>query len=138
MDTLAVATIHDHWAEDTVSDHGLVALKLWVRHLAKRHPIASGGLFVLEPAARRPQSRNAYATISAEVRLRCMTQLTLQLAATHDHWFEEPAAKHAFPALMLWWRHLAKQHPIIADGIEWTGCGTIAIAVLCGSLIANG
>jgi hypothetical protein len=40
MDTLAVATIHDHWAEDTVSDHGLVALKLFARHLAKRHPIA--------------------------------------------------------------------------------------------------
>jgi hypothetical protein len=40
MDTLAVATIHDHWAEDTVSDHGLVALKLWARHLAKHHPIA--------------------------------------------------------------------------------------------------
>jgi hypothetical protein len=66
-----------------------------------------------------------------------MTQLTLQLAATHDHWFEEPAAKHAFPALRLWWRHLAKQHPIIADGIEWAGCGAIAVAVLCGSLIGN-
>jgi len=40
MDTSAVATIHDHWAEDTVSDHGLVALKLRARHLAKHHPIA--------------------------------------------------------------------------------------------------
>jgi hypothetical protein len=66
-----------------------------------------------------------------------MTGLTLQLAATHDHWFEEPAAKHVFPALRLWWRHLAKEHPIIADGIEWTGCGVVAIALLLGSLIAN-
>jgi len=46
-----------------------------------------------------------------------MTQLTLQLAATHDHWFEEPAAKHAFPALKLWWKHFSRQHPIVTDGL---------------------
>jgi hypothetical protein len=40
MDTSAVAIIHDHWAESTVSDHGLVALKLLARHLTKHHPIA--------------------------------------------------------------------------------------------------
>jgi len=40
MQTLAVATIHDHWAEDAVSSHGLVALKLSARHFAKRHPFA--------------------------------------------------------------------------------------------------
>jgi hypothetical protein len=66
-----------------------------------------------------------------------MTQLTLQLAATHDHWFEEPATRHAFPAAKLWWRHLSKQHPIIADGLEWAGCGAVAVALVFGSLIAN-
>ena len=40
MQTLAVATIHDHWTEDAVSDHGVAALKLWARHFAKHHPIA--------------------------------------------------------------------------------------------------
>ena len=40
MQTLAVATIHDHWTEDAVSDHGLVALKLLARHFARHHPIA--------------------------------------------------------------------------------------------------
>jgi hypothetical protein len=66
-----------------------------------------------------------------------MAQLTLHLAATHDHWFEEPATRHAFPAVKLWWRHISKQHPIIADGIEWGVCGAVAIAILFGSLIAN-
>ena len=37
-DPKAAAKIHDHWAEDTVSGHGLVALKLWVRYFTKRHP----------------------------------------------------------------------------------------------------
>jgi hypothetical protein len=66
-----------------------------------------------------------------------MTHLTLQLAATHDHWFEEPAAKHAFPALKLWWKHFSKQHPIIVDGLEWTGCGVVAVTLLFGTLIGN-
>jgi hypothetical protein len=66
-----------------------------------------------------------------------MTNLTIHLAVTHDHWFEEPAAKHALPALKLSWRHFSKQHPIIADSLEWTGCGAIAVAVLFGTLIAN-
>jgi hypothetical protein len=66
-----------------------------------------------------------------------MTQLTLQLAATHDHWFEQTAARHAVPALKLWWRHFAKQHAVIVDGIEWTGCGILAIGLLVGTLIAN-
>jgi len=66
-----------------------------------------------------------------------MTQLTLQLAATHDHWFEEPAPKHAFPAAKLWWRHLPKQHPIIADGLEWGSCGAVSLALVLGWLIAN-
>jgi hypothetical protein len=66
-----------------------------------------------------------------------MTHLTLQLAATHDHWFEEPAANHAVPALRLWWRHFTKQRPATADGLEWTACGAVAIAVLLSSLIAN-
>jgi hypothetical protein len=55
------------------------------------------------PAA---QGSIAQATIFADGHLRCMTQLAMQLAATHDHWFEEAAAKHAFPALKLRWKHL--------------------------------
>jgi hypothetical protein len=66
-----------------------------------------------------------------------MTQLTFQLAATHDHWFEEPATRHAFPAVKLWWRHLAKQHPIITECLEWSACGLVAGAMLVGTLIAN-
>jgi hypothetical protein len=66
-----------------------------------------------------------------------MTQLTFQLAATHDRWFHEPAVKHAFPALKLAWKHFSKQHPIVADALEWTGCGTLAAGLLFGTLIAN-
>jgi hypothetical protein len=62
---------------------------------------------------------------------------TLAVATIHDHWAEDTVSDHGLVALKLWARHLAKQHPIIADGIEWTGCGAIAIAVLCGSLIGN-
>jgi hypothetical protein len=40
-----------------------------------------------------------------------MTQLTFAIAATHDHWFEEPAARPVYPAVRLWWRHFSKQHP---------------------------
>jgi hypothetical protein len=79
------------------------------------------------------QGSIAQATISPAGHLRCMTQLTMRLAATHDHWFEEPAAKHAFPALKLWWKHFAKHHPIVADGLEWAGCGAIAAALLFGT-----
>jgi hypothetical protein len=84
-------------------------------------------------------TKSAMRAQQGERTVRCigMTQLTLQLAATHDHWFEEPAALRAFPALKLWWKHLSKQHPIIADGLEWIGCGVIAAAVLFGTLIAN-
>jgi len=66
-----------------------------------------------------------------------MTQLTFQLAATHDRWFREPAVKHAFPALKLGWKHFAKQHPIVADALEWAGCGAVAAGLLFGTLIAN-
>jgi hypothetical protein len=83
------------------------------------------------------QGSIAQATISAAGRLRSMTQLTMQLAATHDHWFEEPAAKHVFPAFKLWWKHFVKHYPIVADGLEWTGCGFIAVGLLFGTLIAN-
>jgi hypothetical protein len=66
-----------------------------------------------------------------------MTHLTIQLAATHDRWFQEPAAKHAYPALQLWWRHLAKKHPWAIEGLEWMGASTLAIILLIGALIAN-
>jgi hypothetical protein len=66
-----------------------------------------------------------------------MTQLTTQLAATHDQWFEEPAAKHTFPALKLSWRHFSKYYPTAADGLEWAGCGAVAVTILFGTLLAN-
>ena len=66
-----------------------------------------------------------------------MTQLTFQLAATHDRWFHEPAVKHAFPGLKLWWKHLSKQHRFMADALEWSGCGALAVGLLLGTLIAN-
>jgi hypothetical protein len=62
---------------------------------------------------------------------------TSAVATIHDHWAEDTVSDHGLVALKLWARHLAKHHPIIADGIEWTGCVAIAVAVLCGSLIAN-
>jgi hypothetical protein len=96
----------------------------------------SGGLFVLFHHS-EPQIRNVIATIARVVHLPCMTQLTFEIAATHDHWFEEPAAKHAYPALKLWWRHLSKQHPIIAQGVEWSGCSLVAGAMVAGTLIAS-
>jgi hypothetical protein len=67
-----------------------------------------------------------------------MTLLSYQLAATHDHWLEEQAASHAIPALKLWWRHFVRQHPIVADTLEWVACGFLALALLAAELIANG
>jgi hypothetical protein len=39
MQTLSIATIHDHWSDEATSDHAMVALRLWARHFAKRHPV---------------------------------------------------------------------------------------------------
>jgi hypothetical protein len=66
-----------------------------------------------------------------------MTRFTHQMAATHDHWFEEPANSHAIPALMLWWRHFAKQHSVVVDAMEWMVCGLVAVSLLIAELIAN-
>jgi hypothetical protein len=44
-----------------------------------------------------------------------------QLAATHDHWFDEPVALH----------------PTVVDAMEWAGCSVLALGVLLGTLIAN-
>jgi hypothetical protein len=66
-----------------------------------------------------------------------MAQLSSAIAAKHDHWFEEPAAKHVLPALKLWLRHFSKQHPIAADAIEWSAGGMVAVAVVAGTLVAN-
>jgi hypothetical protein len=66
-----------------------------------------------------------------------MTQLTIQLAATHDHWFQEPVTRHAYPALKVWWRHLSKKHPWAIEGLEWIGSGTLAVILLIGTLIGN-
>jgi len=80
---------------------------------------------------------NAHATISLGRSCIGMTHLTFDLAATHDHWFEEPAAKHALPALKLSWRHFAKHHPIMADLIAWSSCGVLAAGLIASTLIAN-
>jgi hypothetical protein len=45
--------------------------------------------------------------------------------------------KHALPALKLAWKHFTKQHPIVADALECTGCGALAVGLLFGTLIAN-
>jgi hypothetical protein len=66
-----------------------------------------------------------------------MTHVTYQLAATHDHWFDEPGAAHILPALRLWARRLAKRHPVAVDALEWMGAGLLAMSVLVGTLIAN-
>jgi hypothetical protein len=84
----------------------------------------------IRKSAMRAQRGAARCIVSA-------TQLTIQLAATHGHWFEQPAAKHAFPALKFWWKHFSKPHAIIADGLEWTGSGAVAVVILLGTLIGN-
>jgi hypothetical protein len=66
-----------------------------------------------------------------------MTHITPQLAATHDHWFDESAASHMLPALRLWARHFTKHHPIIVEALEWSSAGLLAISMLLGTLIAN-
>jgi len=66
-----------------------------------------------------------------------MTQLTHQLAATHDHWFEEAPVRHAITELKLGCRHFARQHPILVDALEWGGCGLLAASLLTVELIVN-
>jgi hypothetical protein len=66
-----------------------------------------------------------------------MTQLALQLAAMPDHWFHEPQQSASIRRLSFGGRHFSKQHPVIADGLEWSACGVIAVAIIFGSLIAN-
>jgi hypothetical protein len=66
-----------------------------------------------------------------------MTQLTLRLASTHDHWRDAPAGAHALAACRLWLRHCAKRHPVAADGLQWVFGGLVAAALLAGTLIAN-
>ena len=66
-----------------------------------------------------------------------MTQLTLRLASTHDHWFEAPAGEHALAACRLRLRHFSKRHPVVMDGLEWAFGGLIAAALVAGTLIAS-
>jgi len=66
-----------------------------------------------------------------------MTHITSQLAETHDHWFDEPTSSHVFPAMRLWVRHFAKQHPLFVNAVEWFGAGLLATGLLAGTLIAN-
>lgn len=67
----------------------------------------------------------------------CMTQLTLRLASTHDHWFEAPAGQHALAACRLRLRHFSKRHPVVVNGLEWAFGGLIAAALVAGTLLAN-
>jgi hypothetical protein len=69
--------------------------------------------------------------------LRRMTRLTYQWATAHDHWSEEPAYQRAIPRLMLWWRHFARHHADLVDGLEWVACGLLAITLLTAELIAQ-
>ena len=104
---------------------------------ARERLIQPGPPFVLFPDMCIRKSAMRAQRVCCPVHCTGMTQLTLQLAATHDHWFEEPVAKHAFPALKLWCKHFSKRRPIVADGLEWAGCSAIAVALLFGTLIAN-
>jgi hypothetical protein len=70
-------------------------------------------------------------------RYSCMTQLTLQLASTHDHWFDEPATDHALVAARLRWRQFVKRHLAAVDALEWVSCCILGIAMLVATLIAN-
>ena len=66
-----------------------------------------------------------------------MTQLTMNLAATHDHWADEPSLRHAGAGIKLWWRHLNRHHPLVVDIAEWCGAAAIAAAMLIAQLIVN-
>jgi hypothetical protein len=39
--------------------------------------------------------------------------------------------------LKLSWRFFSKQHPILADTLEWSGCGILAAIMFAATLIAN-
>jgi hypothetical protein len=66
-----------------------------------------------------------------------MTQLTMSLAATHDHWREERAFRHVAAATQLWWRHISRHHPVVVEIAEWSGAVATAVALLVAELIAN-
>jgi hypothetical protein len=97
----------------------------------RRHP--SGGFYFVPTSA----VASSDATLFGVVRLVSMTHLSYQLAATHDHWLEEPMLGHAIPALQLWWRHFARKHVIFVDVLEWVACGFLAVTLLAAELIAN-
>jgi hypothetical protein len=63
--------------------------------------------------------------------------ITMMLGYNAGRWFREPAVKQLVEPLKLWWKHLSAQHPLLADGLEWTGSGGIALSLLLGTLIAN-
>jgi hypothetical protein len=67
-----------------------------------------------------------------------MTQLTLRLASTHDHWFDEPAtSEHALAAARLGWRQFTKHYPGVIEALEWVSCAALAVGMLGATLIAN-
>ncbi|MBN8990743.1 MAG: hypothetical protein J0H42_21065 [Rhizobiales bacterium] len=66
-----------------------------------------------------------------------MTQLTMSLAATHDHWTTEPVLKHAGAAARLWLRHLRRHRPLLVDVAEWSFAATIASCLVVLELFAN-
>ena len=58
----------------------------------------------------------------------------LQLAATHDRWFEDPAAQIPRGTTLVEVVEALLDHP---RGIEWTASRAIAIAVVVGSPTAK-
>jgi hypothetical protein len=69
-----------------------------------------------------------------------MTCLTPRLAATHDHWFNEPAIKRAVPGLRLWWHRFtkrdAKDGALLLEVMEWTATVAVALLMLLCGLVA--
>jgi hypothetical protein len=69
-----------------------------------------------------------------------MRHLTPRLAATHDHWLDEPAIKHAIPSLQLWWHHFTKRDArdgsLLLETMEWTATAAIALLMLFCELVA--
>jgi hypothetical protein len=65
-----------------------------------------------------------------------MTQLMLQLAATHDPWSQEPAIRHV-GAIVGWGRHFSRSHPVLPEIAEWSGAALIAVALVAAELVAS-
>jgi hypothetical protein len=59
-----------------------------------------------------------------------MTQLTMSLAATHDHWREERAFRHVAAATQLWWRHISRITCVQGRMVRAVATGGLLVAEL--------